>query len=87
MEGARKGGRLLFDDDGNPKSVGPLRKPDVSSMLDRQRTGDLDDFFVFCEVGPFTDSREFFLCMLDRRLAPPDQFGQGITIQTSATLH
>lgn len=45
MEGARKGGRLLFDDDGNPKSVGPLRKPDVSSMLDRQRTGDLDNFF------------------------------------------
>lgn len=74
----RKGGQLLFDDNGNPKSVGPLRKPDVSSMLDRQQTGDLVDFFAFCEVGPFTDSREFFLCILDRRLAPPDQFGQRI---------
>ena len=74
----RKGGRLLFDDDGNPKSVGPMRKLDVSSMLDRQRAGDLDEFFVFCEVGPFTNSKDFLLCMLDRRLAPPDRFGQGI---------
>lgn len=74
----RKGGRLLFDDDGNPKSVGPMRKLDLSSMLDRDRTDDLDESFVFCEVGPFTDSKEFLLCMLDRRLPPPDQFGHGI---------
>lgn len=74
----RQGGRLLFDDDGNPTSVGPMRKLDVSSMLDRQRTGDLDEPFVFCELGAFMDSKAFLLCMLDRRLPPPDQFGQGI---------
>lgn len=74
----RKGGRLIFNDDGNPKSVGPMRKLERSSMLDRQRTGDLDEIFVFCEVGPFTDSKEFLLCMLDRRPAPDDRFGHGI---------
>lgn len=74
----RQGGRLLFDDKGNPTSVGPMRKLDVSSMLDRQRTGDLDQSFIFCELGPFTDSKAFLLCMLDRRLPPPDQFSQGI---------
>lgn len=71
-----------------------MRKLDVSAsmLLDRQQQQqtptpgeDLDDeFFVFCEVGPFTDSREFLLCMLDRRLLlaapepPDDLFGQGI---------
>ncbi|MCJ1260926.1 hypothetical protein MMC22_000790 [Lobaria immixta] len=74
----RQGGRLLFDEEGNPTSVGPMRKLDVSSMLDRQQTGDLDESFIFCELGPFTDSKAFLLCMLDRRLPPPDQFGQGI---------
>ncbi|KAL9131999.1 MAG: hypothetical protein Q9217_000209 [Psora testacea] len=74
----RQGGRLLFDDEGNPTSVGPMRKLDVSSMLDRQQTGDLNASFIFCELGPFRDSKAFLLCMLDRRLPPPDQFGQGI---------
>lgn len=74
----RQGGRLLFDDEGNPTSVEPMRKLDVSSMLDRQRTDENDESFIFCELGPFTDSKAFLLCMLDRRLPPPDQFGQGI---------
>lgn len=66
----RKGGRLLFDNNGNPTSVGTMRKLGLSSMLDQQRTSNLDEFFVFCEVGPFTDWKEFLLCMLDRRLPP-----------------
>lgn len=74
----RQGGWLLFDDEGNPTSIGPMRKLDVPSRLDRQRTGDLDESFIFCELGPFTDSKTFLLCMLDRRLPPPDQFGRGI---------
>ncbi len=74
----RQGGRLLFDDEGSPTSVGPMRKLEVLSMLDRQRTGDLDVSFIFCELGPFTDSKAFLLCMLNRRLPPPDQFGLGI---------
>lgn len=74
----RKGGLLLFDDDGNPTSVGPMRKLDLSSMLDRERAGDLDELFLFCEVRPFTDSKEFLFCMLDRRLPSHDQLGHGI---------
>lgn len=74
----RQGGRLLFDGEGHPTSVGPMRKLDVSSMLDRQRIGDLDESFVFCEFGPFVDSKAYLLCMLDRRPPPPDQFGRGI---------
>lgn len=69
-----QGGRLLFDK-GNPTSVGSMRKLDMSSILNQ---GDADESFIFCELGPFTDSKAFLLCMLDRRLPPPDQFGQGI---------
>ena len=73
-----QGGRLLFDKDGNPTSIGPMRKLDLSSMLDGFHTDDSNDTFVFCELEPFTNSKAFLLCMLDRREPPPDKFSQGI---------
>lgn len=74
----RQGGRLLFDDEGNPASVEATRELDMASILDRLQTDDSDESFIFCELGPFTDSKAFILSMLDRRLPPPDQFTQGV---------
>lgn len=73
-----KGGWLFFDKNGNPKSIRPMKKLDISSMLDCQQTGNLDEFFVFCEVGLFTNSKEFLFCMLDCWPAPLDWFDHGI---------
>ncbi|KAI9827423.1 MAG: hypothetical protein M1819_006964 [Sarea resinae] len=74
-----KGGAPLFNEDGQLRSIGPMRNVDVNAMLVLTRDDDTaDPDAVFCESGPFSDYKSFFLCMLDRRDAPPDEFSQGL---------
>lgn len=57
-----------------------MRRLDLSSMLDRQRTGALVETFVFCEVGRTFDGLtkgSFSACWTDG-YPRPDQFGNGI---------
>ena len=59
------GGGLIFDKDGNPTGIGPLRKVDLSAQLERMVTDDPEESAIFCELGPSADLKSFLLCMLD----------------------
>lgn len=81
-----QGGEPIFDMDGKfADSVSPIRLLDNTAMLRRAETrnGDLDDIHnIFCELGPFDDSRSFLFASLDREPLPnedEDDFTKGLT--------
>lgn len=75
-----RGGALLFDSsDGSPCGIGPQRTVDVQAMLHCLSEDDeFDGSSIFCTVGPFDNAKSWFVCMLDRREPPPDEFGAGV---------
>ncbi|KAL1960932.1 hypothetical protein VTO42DRAFT_5916 [Malbranchea cinnamomea] len=74
-----RAGEILFDESGNPCDVGPQRMVDMSAMLDCLRENDdYDGSYIFCTVGPFSDAKSWFICMLDRREPPKHEFGAGV---------
>lgn len=81
------GGELTFGGDCNPTGIGPMRALDMSAILERMETDDPDESPIFCEVGPFTDPKSFFLCMLDRRLQPPAADPLSGDVQTFAVIY
>lgn len=73
-----EGGAPLFDENGKPSGVGPLKQIDILAMWNRPETDDPDGSVIYCEIGPFSDPKSFLLCILDRRDPPTDPFDQGI---------
>lgn len=72
-----KAGQVLFDGSGEPCGVGLQRMVDMQATLDSLHGDDHDGSFKLCTVWPFGDAKEWFLCMLDRRSTPPDEYGAG----------
>lgn len=74
--GYSHGGAPLFDQNGKPAGVGPLRQVDVSAVWLRP-ADDPDESTPYYDVGPLSDPKSFILYSLDNREPPTDNYDQG----------
>ena len=72
-----QGGSPTFDERGDTVGIKAARAIDLQAELDRQREGQGDDCTNFCEVGPFSDPKAYFLHMYNRHRTPGDSSGKG----------
>ena len=72
-------GSLIFDEDGNPKDIGPMRCIDQKATLDRVFADGVDEVCYF-NPGPFSEAGQFYTLHLDNRTDPADAFGRGIKL-------
>lgn len=62
----RTGGRLLFESDGNPSNIGPMRRVDHKAMLDRWFIHkDPNDDTIYIECAASSDPKAYYTLMLD----------------------
>ncbi|KAE8138304.1 hypothetical protein BDV38DRAFT_270769 [Aspergillus pseudotamarii] len=72
------GGSMILDDQGVPSGIGPLRLVDTATMRERLRAGDPDQSTVYLEMGPFSNTKEYYTALLDRRRPPDTTFEKGV---------
>ncbi|KAL4931266.1 uncharacterized protein BDV17DRAFT_288814 [Aspergillus undulatus] len=62
----RAGGQLIFDDDGQPSNIGPIRRLDNKAMLDQWfiHKDPVDDP-IYIEYPASSDSEAYYTVMLD----------------------
>ncbi|KAI1167431.1 kinase-like domain-containing protein [Nemania serpens] len=68
-----RGGSPTFDSSRRISDVGPLRRCDIAMSLATKC-----DSQVWCDLGPFTNTKSHLLAMLDRRDPPPDEYSRGV---------
>lgn len=75
-------GSPLYDEDGNLKTIGPLRVPDGPAghnHLMKMMSGEAvtENFESYCDIGPFNDMHAYMTSMLDGHFVPNNQISQG----------
>ena len=54
------GGRIIFDGNGEPTGIGPVREADLAAMADCRLDGAPDYMPIYVEHGPFKTANEFY---------------------------
>ncbi|KAI9751970.1 MAG: hypothetical protein M4579_005806 [Chaenotheca gracillima] len=72
-----QGGSILFDEQGQPASIGSVRLDDHEAVLKRSQTDDPDESAIYMEMGPFDEPRDFYISVLERRHEPSSDFARG----------
>ena len=72
------GGSMILDDQGFPSGIGPVRLVDTATMRERLRAGDPDQSTVYLEMGPFSNTKQYYTTLLDRRRPPDTTFEKGV---------
>lgn len=72
-----KRGSLIFDDQNRPRGIGPTPIVDFPAMIGRLENGIDDDMFIYRELGPFSDTKEYYTAFLDDKKEPETDLGRG----------
>ena len=71
-------GSPTLNERGDIVGIRAAKTIDLQAELDRQHEGQGDDSTNFCEVGPFSDPKAYFLHMYNRRRTPGHSSGKGL---------